>query len=322
PADTDTTPATPKPETAGPKPALADSKPEAPKEGAAPAPKPQAKTAPPAKPVEAPPAKKPQDQASLKKKYKELPKLISEVKKSLAVAKKCKIDVSKSRALINQAVAAGKNKDLESAVRLVEEGKAGIEKTISIYMDERIKALTMKVNEANSSGHTLPEATASIVKIKECLEADDYDSALIEIETTDTMLKETVGEELLDAKTELKMIEATIKDAKVLSIELGSALALYEEAQKAADKGDWSSAALYSKQAMDSLNEILPSHIASQMKKAKTSLLEIKMMNIDITQPVEFLKSANIAVKEGKYHDALHCVRQFKDHLDKEDYVM
>ena len=295
----------PKPGTTTPEPAPepAGAKPATPKVET-PIPKAQTGPEPSVKPAETAPAQKPQDLASLKEKYKELPRLIGEVKKSLAIAKKCKI------------------KDLESAVRLVEEGKAGIEKTILAYMDERVKALTLKINEANSSGHTLPEATASIVKIKGCLEACDYDSALIEIETTDSMLKETVGEELLDAKTELKLIDVTIGDAKVLSIELGSALALYEEARKAADKGDWSSAALYSKQAMDSLNEILPSHISSQMKKAKTSLLEIKMMNIDISQPVEFLKSANIAVKEGKYLDALHCVRQFKDHLDKEDFEM
>ncbi len=264
----------------------------------------------------------PMDKAKLKEKYKELPKLIGTVKKYLAVAKKCKVDVTKSRALINQAVAAGKNKDLESAVRLVEEGKSGIENTISTYLDERLEDLNLKVEEVKSGGQVPPGALQNIEKIKASILANDFESALLEIERTEDILKETVGEDVLDAKTELKRIMITIDDAKVLNIELGEVLALYNEAEKAVQLDDWSSAATFTKQAQENLNKVLPSHISASMKKAKTSLLEIKMMNIDISQPVEFLKSANVALKEGKYTTALHCVREFRDYLEKENYVM
>ncbi len=263
----------------------------------------------------------PLDKAKLKEKYKELPKLIGMVKKYLAVAKRCEVDVTKSRSLINQAVAAGKNKDLESAVRLVEEGKSGIEKTITSYLNGRLENLNMKI-EGVSDGQASPEAVKNIETIKASISIHDFESALSEIERTEGMLKSSVGEDVLDAKTELKKMMITIDDAKVLNIELGEALAFYNEGKTAAELEDWSSAATYAKQAQESLNEILPAHISTSMKKAKTSLLEIKMMNIDISQPVEFLKSANVALKDGEYGKALHCVREFRDYLEKENYVM
>ena len=181
----------------------------------------------------------PLDKAKLKEKYKELPKLIGMVKKYLAVAKRCEVDVTKSRSLINQAVAAGKNKDLESAVRLVEEGKSGIEKTITSYLNGRLENLNMKI-EGVSDGQASPEAVKNIETIKASISIHDFESALSEIERTEGMLKSSVGEDVLDAKTELKKMMITIDDAKVLNIELGEALALYNEAEKSAQLDDWS----------------------------------------------------------------------------------
>ncbi len=283
---------------------------------AQPQPSPEKSQAPPAKVISA------EDRANLKQKYKELPKLIGEVKRYLAVAKRCEINVSKSRGLINQAVAAGKNKDLETAVRLVEEGKAGIKKIISEHMEEKVQTLKIKVDEAATSGQTSPIIPTSMAKIQEAMSAYDFDTVLTEVEKIDSLLKETVGEDVLDAKSVIRKMGMTMEDAHAMNIEMGEALSLYNEAKKAADKEDWNSAAIFAKQAQDSLNEILPVHINTAMKKAKTSLLEIKMMNIDIAQPVEFLKKANIAMKDRNYPEALHSVKEFKDYLDKENYIM
>ncbi len=263
-----------------------------------------------------------QSRANLKEKYKELPKLIGEVKKYLAVAKRCEINVTKSRGLINQAVAAGKNKDLETAVRLVEEGKAGIEKIIMDHMNERVKALKLKANEADAETQGSSAIQMSMASIQNAMSSYDFETVLLEIKKVDSLLKETVGEEALDAKSVLRIMGATMEDAKAMNIEMGTALSFYNEAKKAAENEDWNSASIFAKQAQDSLNEILPTHISTAMKKAKTSLLEIKMMNIDIAKPVEFLKKANIAMKDKNYPEALHSVKEFKDFLDKENYVI
>ncbi len=254
-----------------------------------------------------------------KERYKELPKLIGIVKKQLALAKRLNLDVSSSRALINQAVAAGKNKDLDTAINLVDEGKKGIEDSINTHLYAKLNSLTSKIEEVKKTGQSVSDAEENLPKIRKHLKADDFEFALNEIEATEGLLVDAVGEDFIDAKGELKKVENAIEDAGVLNLKIEEAKKLYTEAKNAAELEDWNSVSLYSKQSMEHLMKDLPSHISSEMRKAKSSLLEIKMMNISITEPVEFLKQANISIKQGSYLSALHSIRKFKDFIDKQE---
>ena len=85
----------------------------------------------------------------------------------------------------------------------------------------------------------------------------------------------------------------------------------------AIDLDDDEKASELAKKAGESLTRILPGYIASEMRKAKVTLREIKMMNVDITQPVNILKEANNYVKEGDYCEALSSIKDFKNFVNK-----
>lgn len=254
-----------------------------------------------------------------KERYKELPTLIGIVKKRLALAKRCDIDVAKSRALINQAVAAGKQKDLETAIRLVEEGKSGIEKCVSDYLNGRLRNLSARYEDLRKEGSPIAIVDAAIPNIDAALKTEKFEKALEELEKAERAITDSLGEDFVDAKSQFSTMEAAIKDAEALSMDIGDAHKLYTEAKQAVELEDWNSVLQYSKQGLDSLSNTLPDKIAGEMKRAKSKLLEIKMQNINITQPVEYLKQANAALRDGKYTSALHAIREFNEYLNKDD---
>lgn len=253
----------------------------------------------------------PDSEAAKKESYKELPRYIGEVKKLLMLANDMKIDISASKDLINQAVTAGKKRDLENAIKLVKEGKAGLERDLKSSMINKLRTLQNAVLLEKKSGNDVSAMESSIEEIKKSMEAGDFHAANNSIKQIESQMASSVSSALPQA--ELEVIGKTLDDATALHINIDEAKSLYDEAKMAVDLDDNEKASELAKKAGESLTRILPGYIASEMRKAKVTLREIKMMNVDITQPVNILKEANNSVKDGDYCEALSSIKEFKD---------
>jgi len=290
-----------------PAPKPAEERPAAPSPAAAPAPVPEPQVTKPA----------PDPETAKKESYKELPRYIGEVKKLLLLANSMKIDISASKALINQAVTAGKKRDLENAIKLVKEGKAGLERDLRSSMINKLRTLQNVVLLEKKSGKDVSAIETEIDGIKKSMDAGDFNTASESIKKIESQMASTVSSALPQA--ELEIISKTLEDANVLHVNVDEAKSLFEEAKMAVDLDDNEKASELIKKASENLTRILPGYIASEMRKAKVTLREIKMMNVDITQPVNILKEANNYVRDGDYCEALSSIKDFKDFVSQSE---
>ena len=252
-----------------------------------------------------------------KSSFKELPVYISEVKKLLMLANELKIDISSSKALINQAVTAGKKRDLENAIKQVKEGKAGLERDLRSSMINKLRTLQNAVRLEKKAGKDISAMESDIEEIKKSMDAGDFYTASDSIKRIESQVASSVSSALPQA--ELEVIGKTLEDAVALRINIDEAKFLYDEAKMAVDQENNEKASELAKKAGESLTRILPGYIASEMRKAKVTLRELKMMNVDISQPVNILKETNNYVKDGDYCEALSSIKEFKDSVSQSE---
>ncbi|MDO9536773.1 MAG: zinc ribbon domain-containing protein [Thermoplasmata archaeon] len=254
------------------------------------------------------------DEAEKREAYKELPRYIGDVKKLLLLANEMNIDVSTSKALINKAVTAGKTRDMDNAIRLVKEGKGGLERDIRGIMLTKLRTLETALGLEKKAGKNVQAMEHTLEDIKRSLEVSDFQSASGEMKKLEEVMTKSTTSKL--SQVELDSIGQAIKDAESLNLSIADIKAIYEEAKKIATTDSQRSVQL-TKQASESLNKMLPSYIASEMRKAKVALREIKMMNVDINAPVNMLKDTNDRVLAGDYCSALGLIKNFKDFVNK-----
>lgn len=248
--------------------------------------------------------------------FKELPRLIGEVRKLLVVAKDCGIDITKSKMLISRAITSSKNKDLTSAVRLVKEGKLGLVNDLRTYTMTKHRTLTNTLSLARKGGKDITNIERILDNIRKCVGADDYLTALSELKRAEEMAEGLSGGTVL-SEVEVDVIARILEDAMLLNVNVSEAKTLFEQVKRASETRDTARISSLSRDINDSLMKILPRYIANEMRKAKADLRDIKMMNVDISHPVDILKRANDSVRDGDYGTALHAMKEFKDFLGK-----
>jgi hypothetical protein len=247
--------------------------------------------------------------------YKELPRYIGEVKKLLLLANELKLDVSTSKALINKAVTAGKTRDLDNAIKLVKEGKAGLERDIRTAMLTKLRTLETALSLEKKAGKNVAILEHTIDDIKKSMEIGDFQIVSDEMKKLEEQMMKSSTSKI--SQVELDTISCALIDAESLHLNVSEAKSLYNAAIDAGAQNDTQKSSMLSKQAAESLNKLLPSFIASEMRKAKITLREIKMMNVDINAPVNLLKEANDNVLRGDYCAALGSIKKFKDFVSK-----
>lgn len=249
--------------------------------------------------------------------FEELPKLIGHVKRLLSLAKEADIDVTKSKALISQAVSASKKKDLDNAIKIIKEGKMVLEKDLRTLIMGKHRTFNSAVSLAKKGGKDTSSIERILSNIKKSVEANDYSTAMGEVRRAEGLVESLSGASAIITQAEIGSIERTIRDALSMNVNVSKAQDLFEEMKKAVEKKDSDKVNELTREINESLMKILPRFIAKEMRDAKAELREIKMMNVDISKPVEILKQANNSVQDGDYSSALHAIKDFKDFIGK-----
>jgi len=262
------------------------------------------------------PSSKTAAKGSVKEEYKELPTLIGEVKILLALAKEHQIDISKNKMLIAQAVSASKKKDLAKAIKLIKEGKNGLGKDLRTATMGKHRTMVTATSIAKKGGQDVTEIQKVLENVRKSVEVSDFQAANSELKRAEVMVETLSGKSTI-TQVKIESISGIIEDALALGVNIAESKDLYERATEASEAGDVATVTSLAKDINDKLMKILPRYIANEMRRAKSDLREIKMMNVDISKPVDILKVANNAVKDGDYGSALHAIREFKELIEK-----
>jgi len=247
--------------------------------------------------------------------YKELPRLVNEVKPMLLNARKIGVDIAEPKRLINEAIAAGKRREIDRAVSLVSQSKTSLERSFSAQIAARLESLIGDVEKARAGGSRVDPVQSLIEESLARLEAGDFVASSERAnEAGDAFEKLASG--YSRANEALRSAETLTEDGRAFGLDLRDAERLLRQGREALVRRDYDRAALLSGQATDGILKVLPDFLNAEMKRARNKLLDLKMRGGDLTRPIGILKQASIHLKREEYGDAMRFVRQFRQETE------
>jgi len=249
---------------------------------------------------------------------RELPRLVNEVKPLLVSAKRIGLDIETGKRQINDAVQAGKRREIEAAVRLIAEARVSLDLAFIDFLGSRIEALAREVDgspshpSATEIGGLLQESLAA-------LEKGDYDAAWNKLEAA-TQLFQAQAKEYNEARGIIEDSDRLLSEAKGLGMDVRQSERLVRQSREAMDRRDFPAGLRLARQAMDRLMREVPSFVQEEMRKARNRLLDLKMRGGDVSKAVGILKEASIQVKDERWSEAIRFLKEFQrevGHMEK-----
>jgi len=230
-------------------------------------------------------------------------------------ARKIGVDIAEPKRLINEAIAAGKRREIDRAVSLVSQSKTSLERSFSAQIAARLESLIGDVEKARAGGSRVDPVQSLIEESLARLEAGDFVASSERAnEAGDAFEKLASG--YSRANEALRSAETLTEDGRAFGLDLRDAERLLRQGREALVRRDYDRAALLSGQATDGILKVLPDFLNAEMKRARNKLLDLKMRGGDLTRPIGILKQASIHLKREEYGDAMRFVRQFRQETE------
>ncbi|MFQ5884342.1 MAG: zinc ribbon domain-containing protein [Thermoplasmata archaeon] len=246
--------------------------------------------------------------------YKVLPTLVNQIKPMLAIAKKHGIDIGRSKEMISSAVAANKARDMEGAVRIIQQAKRTLSDSFTKEIANDVEDFVEDVKEAKKVGCDVAGSEELVREAITALRDEDYEVAISDLEAAMKDLDRTAGN-YRQASQSLEEASQLAKDAGALGIDIKEAVGLIAEGKEALNRKGWETAILFAKRSTEGLAKALPEVLLEEMKKAKDSLLELKMKGGDLRRAMGIYKQASLSMQKGDYSGVLSHLRVFKQEV-------
>ena len=242
--------------------------------------------------------------------YRELPKLVNDVKTLLVSAKRLGLEIEAEKRLINEAIGAGKQRDIERAVRIINEAKHALDVAFTESIAGRIEAFVMELNRAGPSAES-----ANVEKILQeaidRLEAGNYDAAFDQLQTA-TKGFQSGSRDYITAKDALDEDDRLLAEARSLGMDVRETDRLIRQGREAMARRDQASALRSAKAARDRLSRDLPVFVQEEMRKARNRLLDMKVRGSDLSKPIGILKAASVHAKREDWREAMRYLKEFR----------
>src|SRR6266581_4543358 len=241
--------------------------------------------------------------------YRELPKLVNEVKPLLVSAKRIGLEIDEGKRIINDAIQAGKGRDIERAVTLIADARRTLDVAFVDFIGGQIDAFLQELRAAKGDAG-VQAATPKLQEAVGRLEAGDYDAAW-------DRLQLALGTFQIDAKDfhEARQMldggDRLAREARAMRMDLREAERLLRQGRESLDRRDASGALRFGKQAQERMKRDVPAFVQEEMRKARNELLDLKVRGNDLSRPIGILKDASALVKQGSWGDALRQIREF-----------
>ncbi len=242
---------------------------------------------------------------------KQFPELVAEVKPLLALANEFGMSVSEGRRLIDKAVRSGKDNDVVSAVNYVKECKTSIVSALNGRLDHDVEYLEKLANVAKSLNSSPAVLLDSIKLINEKRANGDLEGAFKESANGRKQAEKLTGK-YVEANELCEGLERLIQSSERFYVDVREARKLLSEAKDAGEHGDWSMMGILARKGNEEILKTMPDILHSELKKAKTLLLDAKAEGKDVTMLVKLLKEAGNAHRQKRYEESLERLIEFK----------
>jgi cellobiose-specific phosphotransferase system component IIA len=245
-------------------------------------------------------------------KGKELARMVAEMKPLLSLAREKDVDIGESKQLIDQAAVAGRERQLERAIELVQRSKNLLMGAIDSQLAKEIAKMNEEIRVAREFGGDVSRATTYVQEVAHARESGDVEAAYVYADKVKKELLPITGR-YNESKKKLANFKQLVVDAESFLVDTKEARGLLVDAAKAMDAKDFDRLDSLIKSAQEKLYMAIPARMNDEMRKAKDDLLDAKMKNINITPMITILKSATNLMKAGDYAQALREMREFKE---------
>ena len=249
--------------------------------------------------------------------YKELPRLVNEVKPLLLTAKKVGVDIGNEKELIGEAIGYGKKRDVEKAVQLIRQARSALENAFTSQIAKRVEDVLAEAERARTGGADVTAIQMLCSSAIDALESRDYAVAGEAVRSAKEEFEARSGG-YAKARQEIAAVKALVADAKRLGLNLREVDTYFQRVGAAMNAKSYDQAAGLAVQARQALFKALPDVLHKEMKKARNALLDMKVQGGDLTKPVGLLKQASIHMKREEFADAVKFVRLFQDEVDND----
>jgi cellobiose-specific phosphotransferase system component IIA/RNA polymerase subunit RPABC4/transcription elongation factor Spt4 len=256
-------------------------------------------------PSEAPPVPAGKD------KGKELARMVAEMKPLLSLAREKEVDIGQSKNLIDEAAVAGRERQLDKAIELVQRSKAALMSKIDMQLANEITRLNDEIRVARDFGGDTARASTYVQEIVRARSSGDVEAAYVYVDKVKNELLPITGR-YNESKKKVASMKELIGNAELFIVDTKEARSLLVDASKALDMKDFDKLDTLIKAAQEKLYKAIPSRMNEEMKKAKAELIDAKMRNVNITPMITVLKSATNLMKAGDYAQALREMRDFR----------
>ena len=247
--------------------------------------------------------------------YKELPRLVNDVKPMLLSARKVGVDIEGPKRLINDAIAAGKRREIDRAVALVSQSKTSLEQSFTQQISSRVESLIGEIEKAKAGGSGVRAIETLLLESLERLEAGDFVASSDRVNSAREEFEKVAGG-YHRAKEALRASEGLAEDGRVFNLDVRDADRYIRQGREALGRREYDSATQLADQAKGAIMRVLPDFLNEEMRRARNKLLDLKMRGGDLTRPIGILKQASIHLKREEYGDAMRFVRQFRRETD------
>lgn len=260
----------------------------------------------------APPAPTP----PVKDKGRELARMVAEMKPLLALAREREVDIGESKDLIDDAAVAGRERQLDKAIDLVQKSKTVLMGRIDTHLAQLIIKLNDDTKVAREFGGDISRATTYMQELARARSAKDVEAAFVYVDKVDKELLPITGR-YNEARKKVAGMKLFIADCEVFIVDTKEARRLLVEANKALEAKDFDRLDGIVKSANDSLYKAIPVRMNEELQRAKDELIEAKANGVNITPMLTVLKSATSLMKSGDYSQAIREMREFKRMMKK-----
>jgi RNA polymerase subunit RPABC4/transcription elongation factor Spt4 len=241
--------------------------------------------------------------------YRELPKLVNEVKPLLVSAKRIGLEIDEGKRIINDAIQAGKGRDIERAVTLIAEARRTLDVAFVDFIGGQIDTFIQELRAAKGDAG-VQAATPRLQEAVGRLEAGDYDAAWDRFQGALGTFH-TEAKDFHEARKIIDEGDRLARDVRSMGMDLRDSERLLRQGRESLERRDVAGALRFGQEAQDRMKQDVPAFVQDQMRKARNELLDLKVRGNDLSRPIGVLKDASTFVKQQAWGDALRQIREF-----------
>lgn len=277
-------------------------------------PKPAVRTTPPPS-ISVPSAYAPPTAAS-QDKGSTLARMVAEMKPLFTLANDKDIDVAEAKQLIDDAVVAGRDRQVDKAIELVQKSKIVLMGKVDANLAQLIGRLNDEIRVARDFGGDISRPTTYIQEVTRARTSGEIEAAFVYADKVRKELLPITGR-YNESRSKLSDLKKLIQNCEAFVVDTKDARRILADATKSFEMKDFDKVDSLVREANDNLVKAIPARMSEEMKRAKEDLVEAKSKNVNITPMLTVLKSAMGLMKAGDYPQAVKEMRDFREMMKK-----